>query len=102
MCSSEEREAPNGEIPGECTHEESLDVPSGYFPLPTPRNPWFLLPMDDAGPVYYFITRVLSSRFKKRRLLIALLRIAAWLGLYRLWPLVAPFLQAVRARTGDE
>ena len=101
--SSGEREVTSGKIPGECTDEESLDVPSGYFPLPTPRNPWFLLPVDDAGPVYYFITHVLSSRFKKRRLLIALLRITARLGLYRLWPLVAPFLmQVVRARTGDK
>ena len=77
-------------------------IPDGYLPVPSLQSPWFLLPTDDAGPVYYFITHVLSSRFKKRRFVIALLRIAAWLGLYRLWPLVAPFLQAVRARTGDE
>lgn len=88
---------------GERIYEEASDILNGYFPLPSPRNPWFLLPVDDAGPVYYFVTHVLSSRYRKRRFAISLLRIVTQVGLYRLWPLVAPVLLRVAwARTQNK
>ena len=85
---------------GERIYEEAPDILNGYFPLPNVQNPWFLLPIDDAGPVYYFINHVLSSRYKRRRFAIALLRIATQLGFHHLWPLVVPMLKKIsHART---
>ena len=63
-----------------------------FYPLPSSRNPWFLLPTDDAGPFRYFVLHLLSSRFKRKRLVIEMIRLIVRAGGYRLWPLVAPWL----------
>ena len=73
-------------------------IPDGYLPLPSPRNPWYLIPMDDGGPIYYFVLYVLSSRRRGRRLIVRVLRLAVLLGLHRLWPRVAPVLSWVVQR----
>jgi len=69
-----------------------------YLALPSKEKPWYLLPVDDAGPFDYFVNYILSSRRQKRRWGIALLCIVTRVGAYRLWPWVAPILARVLAK----
>lgn len=60
-----------------------------YFPLPSQKDPWFVIPVDDPGPFRYFILHVLSSRYQSRRFIIRLLRLFVILGGHFLWPVFA-------------
>lgn len=63
-----------------------------YFPIPSFRNPWFLIPVDDPGPFRYFVLYMLSSKHSSRRFVILMLRVLVRLGGYHLWPFIAPVL----------
>jgi len=68
------------------------EVPDRYFPIPSSKTPWFLLPVDDPGPFLYFVLYVLSSKHASRRFVIRFLRVFVHLGGHHLWPVFARVL----------
>ena len=68
---------------------KNFEVSDSHFPIPSSKNPWFLIPVDDPGPVRYFVLYMLSSKYATRRFVIRMLRVFVCLGGHRLWPVVA-------------
>ena len=99
-----ERAGDRGPFPGAVVsplpnaQEDGRTVPPGYLALPNARQPWYLLPADDAGPFEYFVNHLLSSRYSRRRWLIAAMRLSTRLGGSRLWPWIGPSLARRQAK----
>lgn len=63
-----------------------------YLSLPSNKNPWFLIPVDDPGPFRYFVLHVLSSKNQYRRFIIRMLKLFVLLGGHLLYPMFAPLI----------
>lgn len=60
-----------------------------FFAVPSLENPWFIIPADDSNVIRYFILNMMSSRLRRRRLAIMVIRWITALGLH---PLLLRFL----------
>jgi hypothetical protein len=70
-----------------------------HVPLPAPNRPWFLIPADDSGAFHYFVTHLLSSKYRKQRVLIKLLRLWVGCGGAKFWPFLAKLMPKMTTET---
>ena len=61
-----------------------------YIALPSLCNPWYIISADDQNVIKYFVLNILSSRTRKRRFLIAIIRLLTRIHLQRLWLFFVP------------
>ncbi len=55
-----------------------------FIAMPAVEHPWYILPADDIAVSRYFLLNILSSRHRRRRLAITLVRLMARAGWQRL------------------